>query len=41
VIQEVFSPALERFLGSACTIKNNQLLLNMCGDAANAADQIA
>ena len=41
VIQEVFSPALERFLGSACTEKNYQRLLTMCGDAANAADQIA
>ena len=37
VIREVFSPALEGLLGPACAAKNNEFLLNVCGDAAKAA----
>ena len=34
VIREVFSPALERWLGPAVDAENNELLLKVCGNAA-------
>ncbi|OUT75659.1 MAG: 4-hydroxybenzoate synthetase [Synechococcus sp. TMED19] len=34
VIREVFSPALERWLGPTVDAENNELLLKVCGNAA-------
>ena len=36
VIREVFSPALERWLGPAVDAENNELLLKLCGNDAKA-----